>query len=235
MPPGAPQAGAGLPPPAASTAPPPERTAPVDTVGTAAVVATPNAAPPVRLSALPVRTASPEKSEQNRPFRQVDQGSDATKVIAVPVRRPPAASERAEPLSATAGLAPLTPTPEGDFWFATVQTLVARELVAALVRELALQSQLVARDADQWLLRIERESLNQGNTRERLQNALAALEQPVRLAIEIGRVADSPARRIAHAQQARQREAEAAVLADPFVQQMMREFGAKIVPGSVKP
>jgi DNA polymerase-3 subunit gamma/tau len=41
------------------------------------------------------------------------------------------------------------------------------------VRELALQSQLVARDTDQWLLRVERESLNQSGSRERLTAALA--------------------------------------------------------------
>ena len=33
----------------------------------------------------------------------------------------------------------------------------------------------------------------------------------------------------------RQREAEQIILNDPFVQQMQREFGAKIVPGSIKP
>jgi hypothetical protein len=53
------------------------------------------------------------------------------------------------------------PTEEGDFWHATVQQLVAAEAVTALVRELALQSQLVARDTGHWMLRVERESLNQ--------------------------------------------------------------------------
>jgi homoaconitase/3-isopropylmalate dehydratase large subunit len=33
----------------------------------------------------------------------------------------------------------------------------------------------------------------------------------------------------------RQREAEAVILNDPFVQKMMRQFDAKIVPGSLKP
>ena len=67
---------------------------------------------------------------------------------------------------------PLVPTEEGDFWHATVQQLVAAEAITALVRELALQSQLVARDADHWMLRVERESLNQPTSRERLQTAL---------------------------------------------------------------
>jgi len=34
---------------------------------------------------------------------------------------------------------------------------------------------------------------------------------------------------------ARQREAEQAMQSDPFVQTLMREFGATIVPGSIKP
>jgi DNA polymerase-3 subunit gamma/tau len=33
----------------------------------------------------------------------------------------------------------------------------------------------------------------------------------------------------------RQREAELTVQQDPFVQVMMREFGASIVPGSIRP
>ena len=65
------------------------------------------------------------------------------------------------------------PTEEGDFWHATVPQLVAREAVTALVRELALQSQLVARDEGHWMLRVERESLNQPASRERLQSRAA--------------------------------------------------------------
>jgi DNA polymerase-3 subunit gamma/tau len=57
----------------------------------------------------------------------------------------------------------------------------------------------------------------------------------VTLGVEVGVVTDSPARRNAHLASERQRAAEASILADPFVQQMMRDFGAKIVPGSIKP
>jgi DNA polymerase-3 subunit gamma/tau len=123
---------------------------------------------------------------------------------------------------------------EGDFWFDAVMQLVRTEAIAALVRELGLQSQLVARDADQWLLRVERSSLNQGNTRERLAAALQTLGHEVRLVVEIGSVSDSPARRLAAEAARRQREAEAHILNDPFVQTMMRDFGGKIVPGTLK-
>ena len=108
-------------------------------------------------------------------------------------------------------------------------------VLSNMVRELALQSQLVGRDTDHWVLRVERESLNNEGTRTRLQAALNQAGHPVSLGVEIGTVSDSPARRNAHAAAARQKAAEEIILADPFVQQMMRDFGAKIVPGSIKP
>jgi DNA polymerase-3 subunit gamma/tau len=60
----------------------------------------------------------------------------------------------------------------------------------------------VGRDTADWLLRVERESLNQTASRERLQSALAAAGHPVTLAVEIGAVSDSPARRNAAAAEA---------------------------------
>ncbi len=124
---------------------------------------------------------------------------------------------------------------EGDFWHATVSALIAVESIAALPRELALQSQLVMREGAKWLLRVERESLNQALARERLQEALQHAGHEVQLHVETGRVTDSPARRNAAAVARRQRAAEAVFLSDPFVQAMMQDFGAKIVPGSIKP
>jgi DNA polymerase-3 subunit gamma/tau len=57
----------------------------------------------------------------------------------------------------------------------------------------------------------------------------------VELSVEVGPITDSPARRNAAAAAARQKQAEQIILNDPFVQQMQRDFGAKIVPGSIKP
>jgi DNA polymerase III subunit gamma/tau len=82
---------------------------------------------------------------------------------------------------------------------------------------------------------VERESLNQPASRERLQAALRAAGHAVSLAVEVGPVQDSPARRNAAAAAERQKAAEAVILGDPFVQEMMRDFGARIVPGSIKP
>ena len=123
---------------------------------------------------------------------------------------------------------------EGDFWHQLVQDLVAREAVSALARELALQARLVARAGQDWTLRVENASLAESAAAERLQEALLAAGHPVRLKVEVGRVDDSPARRNAIAGARRRKAAEALLMADPFVQEMMRDFGATIVPGSVK-
>jgi DNA polymerase-3 subunit gamma/tau len=156
----------------------------------------------------------------------------AAQVVAVPVRVTP--ESRADAPGPSAG-SPLVPTEEGGYWHQVVRGLVASEAVTALVRELALQSQLVARDSDQWLLRVERESLNSTSSRERLQAALQAAGHRVTLAVEIGRVGDSPAKRNAAIAEEKQQAAEKLIYEDPFVQTMMRDFGAKIVPGSIKP
>jgi DNA polymerase III subunit gamma/tau len=178
-------------------------------------------------------TDKTEKSEVNQAVASVDNTLTATKGVAIPVRVQ--ADSRAESLSGQSANAVLVQSEEGDFWHPVVRQLIADEAIAALVRELALQSQLVARDTDQWLLRVERESLNQSGSRERLQSALQAAGHNVTLAVEIGRVTDSPARRNAAAAAERQLAAEKIIFDDPFVQSMMRDFGAKIVPGSIKP
>ena len=147
-----------------------------------------------------------------------------------PEPSPPQAeqAEQAEPASAV-------PAAEADFWFQTVMALSESEAIIALVRELALQSELVARVGDEWQLRSANASLLQSAARERLQAALVQAGYPVRLRIERGETVDTPARRLAAAAAERQRQAEATMKQDPFVQAMQRDFGGKIVPGSIKP
>ena len=146
----------------------------------------------------------------------------------------PLGVEVADPAAAPAGDSPL-----GDVWTALVNRMVAAEMVAALARELALQSELRLQADGVWTLRVERESLNQAAARDKLQLAVqAALPeagQALKLVVELGPVRDSPARRNAAAQLERQRLAEETIHNDPLVQGMMRDWGAKIVPGSIKP
>jgi DNA polymerase III subunit gamma/tau len=206
-------------PTAGLQAPAPARTA-VPAVG----------APPGRV--LPVVEARVERAHPRPAGGATSNGRPASDVVGVPVRVQSESGRESAPATTTPAL---TRTEEGDFWHATVTDLVAHEAITALVRELALQSQLLGRDDGEWMLRVERESLNQPVSRERLQNALKAAGHAVKLTVEVGSVTDSPARRNAAAAIEQQRAAEAVILADPFVQDMMRDFGAKIVPGSIKP
>ena len=152
----------------------------------------------------------------------------------VRVQAPPGAREAMREAEAFSN-APIVPSEDGDFWHATVMEMVAAETVTALARELALQSQLVARDTGHWMLRVERESLNQPASRERLRAALAAAGHDVNLSVEVGAVTDSPARRNAAAAAERQRAAEEIILNDPFVQATKHDFptGWKII--SIQP
>ena len=72
-------------------------------------------------------------------------------------------------------------------------------------------------------------------SRERLRVALESITPNATLDIEIGSVADSPAKRNAAAANEKQRIAEEIILGDPLVQSLMRDYGPKIVPGSLKP
>ncbi|MBE2261886.1 MAG: DNA polymerase III subunit gamma/tau [Burkholderiaceae bacterium] len=231
------------PAPSPARTPAPVREAPrVDSPSTPAAVppaaVVVDAAPAVpQVQRLPVREggAPPRNGsfKENPTQSSVNPTDDATRLVAIPVRHLQGPGHADEAIQATSP--EVARTGDGDFWHEVVSELIAREAINALVRELALQSQLVARDDADWLLRVERESLNQPQARERLLQALRGAGHEVRLSVEVGRVTDSPARRNAAAAAEKLRAAEAMIQADPFVQAMMHDFGAKIVPGSVKP
>jgi len=186
-------------------------------------------APPSAAAAQPA-TSSPKPLAVDKPAVELPVSEARMAPIQVknlPVRQASEPTERTAPKV-------LVVTEEGHFWTQTVRQLVASEAVSALVRELALQSQLIARDTDQWHLRIDSESLNQGTARERLQAALNSAGYAVKLVVEIGKVTDSPAQRNAADLAEKQKAAADLIHSDPMVQAMVENFGAKIVPGTIK-
>jgi DNA polymerase III subunit gamma/tau len=125
----------------------------------------------------------------------------------------------------------------GDFWTDLVAQLIAKDAVKGMVRELALQSQLVGKDDALWTLRVESPSLNSPATTDKLQaavNTLALGATTSQLTVEIGPVADTPVRRSQALAKERQAQAEALIHNDPFVQDMVRNWGGKVVTGSIK-
>ncbi|PPE67687.1 DNA polymerase III subunit gamma/tau [Caldimonas caldifontis] len=206
----------------------------VDRAAAPAAVESATAAVPPRQA---VRPAAPEAAAAGG---DVPPWDDDVPLAPHPTEeRQPAAPRRAEPQPAV--IPSVQSTPLGDRWQALTAQMIERELVAALVRELALQSQCVAVDdtaqPPRWQLRVERETLASANAQARLAAALAeVLGHPVRLEVLVGATDDTPARRDAAAKARRQQEAEAVILNDPYVQALMSEFStARVVPGSIKP
>ena len=191
--------------------------------GSSAPVAA-SVAPPVAASFAP--SISPV-------LRNVDSG---------PARPSPSGAMDAMPVRAAAQPAAAKPhDPQaqalGALWAAVVQELVAGERVLALARELAVQSQLLAKDDAVWTLRVESQALQHAGATEQLLQALRSVgaHKPERLRVEVGEVTDSHAKRLAQQRALAQQQAEQIIASDPFVQQMVDQWGARIVSGSVKP
>ncbi|HET6911873.1 MAG TPA: DNA polymerase III subunit gamma/tau [Rhodanobacteraceae bacterium] len=71
---------------------------------------------------------------------------------------------------------------------------------------------------------------------EALQRQLGeALGKPLRLRFVSDKAVETPAARVARAQSAEQAAAARAIEEDPLVQQMQREFGARVIPESIRP
>jgi DNA polymerase-3 subunit gamma/tau len=102
--------------------------------------------------------------------------------------------------------------------------------------QLAFNSELTALDGTTLKLSVPVPQYAEATQVAKLKAALAErLGKPVEVQVEVG-----PARRTAAALDAaaraqRQRDAEREIGAAPFVQQLIREFGASIVPGSIRP
>ena len=137
------------------------------------------------------------------------------------------------PETVTVALTP-SDSPLGDQWLSVVQEMVKAQLIQAMTRERAMQSQLMAQADGVWHLQIESESLNSASNRDRLQLALQSLGHAVNLQVLQGPVQDSPARRITALQQQRMAQAEADILNHPSVQRLMNEYDAKIIPGTLR-
>lgn len=166
-----------------------------------------------------------------------DDASLAPHAEAPPSQTPAAAVDaNSQAVPASPRAAPTNPLV--DRWVEIVSGMVESGAIVAMVRELALQAELVQADADgRWCLRVERESLRTTTQRDRLQAALSkALNQDIRLELEAGSATDSPAIRDAAARARLQQEAERIIQDDPDVKALLERFGtARIVPGSIKP
>ncbi|MGH6608662.1 MAG: DNA polymerase III subunit gamma/tau C-terminal domain-containing protein, partial [Burkholderiaceae bacterium] len=145
---------------------------------------------------------------------------------AVPAERADTAT-RSVPKSA-----PVTSTFDGNW-----PALVARLKVSGLVRELAQRSELTSFDNDRLKLRVPLRTLLDAGALQKLQAAVSdALGRPMRVAAEVGSTVGPTSAGIAEQQRAeRQRQAEESIYADPFVRELIENFGASVDPTSIRP
>ncbi|CAJ0782901.1 hypothetical protein LMG19083_00970 [Ralstonia psammae] len=114
--------------------------------------------------------------------------------------------------------------------------LAASLPIRGLAQQLAYQSELVAVEGVTMRLRVPLPPLTDANVVERLEAALAEhFGTPVRVACDIGPARATAAAVDAEQRAERQRNAEHAIAANPFVQALVRDFAAQVVPGSIQP
>ncbi len=161
---------------------------------------------------------------------------------------PPAAQVQQTPAPFTVATGPSAPAAAplpvialtGLDWDGDWPALAAALPLRGVAQQLALQSELITFQGEgggiDCRLRIPLETLLSGASADKLAAAMSArFERPVRVTTEIGPVQHTASALAASEREARQRQAEQAIQNDPFVQSMMRDFGAAIVPGSIKP
>ncbi|MBK9246306.1 MAG: DNA polymerase III subunit gamma/tau [Burkholderiales bacterium] len=154
-----------------------------------------------------------------------------------PTAEPPRGAAQAKaagggPIAAARMAAPPLPAP-GD-WPQLVNALQ----LAGLARELASHSELLSVDGDLFRLRVAIKSYAESANVERLRAALTQhFGRPIRVAVEVGSTAGATtaASLAEQARSERQKNAEQAILSDPFVQELIENFGAQVEPQSIRP
>ncbi len=133
----------------------------------------------------------------------------------------------------------ITPVPAIG-WDGNWPALAGSLPLRGVAQQLALQTELIACEvhdnAVTFRLRVPVDTLRASGNSEKLAAALQEHfpDQRVSVDSEIGPVWYTAGAEQKTAREARQREAEAVVAADPFVQELEQRFDAFVVPGSVK-
>ena len=146
----------------------------------------------------------------------------------------PAPAAVAAPKSAPSAAATSRSLPSAGEWPQLVNGLQ----VAGLARELAAHSELLAVDGDHFRLRVAIKSYAETANVERLRAALSQhFGRPIRVSVEVGSTAGSTTAAALAEQERneRQKGAEQAILSDPFVQELIENFGAQVEPQSIRP
>lgn len=133
------------------------------------------------------------------------------------------------PVAASTNGALVLPEPWAGF--------AAKLPLSGMAEQLARQSECVALSKHGLTLRVPSKALAEGAPVERLRTVLSDyFGIPVELTFEIGAGQGMSAHALdLVAQKAQQDAAEVVIEQDPFVRALIQDFGAKVVPGSIRP
>ncbi|MEI8361734.1 MAG: DNA polymerase III subunit gamma/tau [Betaproteobacteria bacterium] len=112
------------------------------------------------------------------------------------------------------------------------------ELKLGLVRSLAQQCELISYDGNSMSLSVpeSQKHLLLPNYQEKLGSAISQhFDKKIKLQFSIGGTGNTPAKQISQEKAHAQANAESAIEDDGFVQALISEFGAHIIPNSIKP
>jgi len=216
-----------------------------------APAATPPAAQPVAAPAVAAPTPAPQPrpaasatSDMPPPWDDIpvfddDYTEPAQKKTEIAIAEPAAPIIAAPPALELPPAPPPVPVAALE-WDGDWPVLAAALPVRGVVHQLAQQSELLecVQEGNTFLfkLRVPIETLCSSATVDKL---TAALEErfgkPARVTTEIGAARQTANAKAVAEREARQLQAEETMHSDPFIQTLKREFGASIVPGSIKP
>ncbi|MEJ7137222.1 DNA polymerase III subunit gamma/tau [Amphibiibacter pelophylacis] len=190
----------------------------------------------------PAVVAEPAPPDDIPPWLDADDAvADPPPAAVAPLPLPaPAPGAVAKPAAPVPVPQNWTPTPLGERWLACVQALTQAQAITALVRELALQSELTHVDDSQqpprWTLHCEGAYLVKPENVAKLEQALRQNGFDVALEGHSGAATgDTPARRLAALRAQAQAAAEHDLQSHPVAQALAGAFpGARWLPGSIQ-
>ena len=182
-------------------------------------------------SAPPVNTARPTSASAPAPAARSATPAPAAKSVA------PAAKSAPDALAVAPAVSSAGNSADRPDWHSLMRQLPVRGLVQQLAHQTELQEWKDAATGVKATIVTPMPQLASEATVARLAEVLTThFGKPVKLVIEKGEVEGKTVAKVdAAIHQEKRMNAEQMIAADPFIQQLEKEFGAKVVGGSVKP
>jgi DNA polymerase III subunit gamma/tau len=184
---------------------------------------------------LSAATALQNSTSSNKPEIKQDLNvRDVTQSIAsepIPNRVPSIEDEATQPMEATA-------TTNARKFDGNWRKLIEEHLKLGIARALAQHCEMLTFDENSITLRVaeKQKHLVSATYQEKLSTAINQhFNRKIKLVINIDNEANTPAKQNAKEKAVIQSSAEEAIMGDDFVQALLQDFDAKIIPNSIKP